>query len=107
MIEVILPAGFTPADFTLVALITTLLEISPDRPARSASAITGINPAHDTRFSSSNSGCSRDQPSGNFTVSAFSDQLNQDIDTPDSLDPEGTFSITAPNGDPPDPRIEA
>jgi hypothetical protein len=106
MIEVNLPAGFTPADFTLVAWTATLLEISSDRPARSASAITGTNPAYDTRFSSSNSGCARDQPSGSFTVSAFLDRANQDVDTPDSLDPEGTFSINAPTAQPTGPRIE-
>jgi hypothetical protein len=97
MIAVNLPAGFTPADLTRVALTATLLEISSDKPARSASAITGTRPAHDTRFSSSNCGCARDQPSGNFTVSAFLDCVNQDVDTPDSLDPEGTSSINAPN----------
>jgi hypothetical protein len=32
---------------------------------------------------------------------------DQDLDTHDSLDPEGTFSINAPNADPPGPRIEA
>jgi hypothetical protein len=81
MIEVSLPAGFAAAEATLVVVIATLLEISSDRPACSASAITGTRPAHDTRFSSSNSGVVRDQPSGNFTVSAFLDQLNQDLDT--------------------------
>src|SRR6266508_4720038 len=107
MIEVTLPAGFTPADLTLVAWTATLLEISSDRPACSASAITGTNPAYDTRLSSSNKGCARDQPSGNFTVSAFLDRVNQDVDTPDSLDPEGTFSINAPTAQPTGPRIEA
>jgi hypothetical protein len=43
----------------------------------------------------------------NFTASAFSDRLDQDLDTPDSLDPEGTFTINAPNDDLPDPRIQA
>lgn len=63
-IEVILRAGFTPVDFTRVAPITTLLEISSDNPACSASAITGTNPEHDTRFSSSNENWARAQPSG-------------------------------------------
>jgi hypothetical protein len=107
MIEVTFPARFTPADFTVVAVTATLFEISSDRPACSASAITGTNPAYDTRFSSSNSGCARDQPSGTFTVGAFLDRLNQDVDTPDSLDPEGTFSINAPNDHLTGPRIEA
>jgi hypothetical protein len=47
-IEVCLPAGFAPAEATRAAVIATLPEISSDRPARSASAITGTNPAHDT-----------------------------------------------------------
>jgi hypothetical protein len=107
MIEVSLPAGFAPADFTLVAPIATLPEISSDRPACWASAITGTSPAYDTRLSSSNSGCARDQPSGSFTGGAFSDRVNQDVDTPDSLDPEGTLSFNAPNVALLVPRIEA
>src|SRR3990170_3949893 len=70
--------------------------ISSDSPACSANAITGTIPACDTRLSSSNSGCARDQPSGNFTVSAFLDCVNQDLDNPDSLDPEGTSTFNAP-----------
>jgi hypothetical protein len=62
MIEPSLPAGFTPAEATLVVLIATLPATSPDRPARSASAITGTKPAHDTRFSSSKTGVARDHP---------------------------------------------
>jgi hypothetical protein len=45
MIEVSLPAGFAPADFTLVAPIATRSSINSDRPACSANAITGANPA--------------------------------------------------------------
>jgi hypothetical protein len=56
--------------------------MSSDRPARSASAITDTNPANDTRCSPSNSGVARDQPCDSFTVGAFSDQLNQDVNTP-------------------------
>jgi hypothetical protein len=90
MIEVSLPAGFTPADLTLVAPIVTRSSISSDRPACSANAITGARPAYDTRFSSSNNGTARDQPCGSFTIGAFSDRVSQDVDTPDSPDPEGT-----------------
>jgi hypothetical protein len=63
MIEVSLPAGFTPAETTRVAagLIATLLAINPDRPARSARPITGTSPTNDTRFSSSKTGTARDQ----------------------------------------------
>jgi hypothetical protein len=81
-IEVSLPAGFTAAEATLVALIATRPSINADRPACSASAITGTRPAHDTRFSSSNNGTARDQPCGSFTVSAFSDRVNQDSTLP-------------------------
>jgi hypothetical protein len=62
MIEVSLPAGFTAADLTFVSLNTTLAEINSDRPARSAKPITGTNPAHDTKLSSSKIGVARDQP---------------------------------------------
>jgi len=92
MTEVSLPAGFTPADLTFVVLNVTRSPISSDRPARSASAITGTSPAHDTRCSSSNSSVARDHASGSFTLSAFWLGPNQDVDTPDSSDPEGTSS---------------
>jgi hypothetical protein len=107
MIEVNLRAGFDPADLTLVTLIDTLPAINSDNPARSVNAITGTNPAHDTRFSSSNSGCARRQPSGSFTVSAFVDRVNQELDTPDSLDPQGTFTFNPPHAALRGPRIEA
>jgi hypothetical protein len=98
-IEVILPAGLDAADLTLVAPIATRSSINSDNPARSASAITGTRPANDTKFTSSNSGTARHEPCGNFTTGAFSDRVNQDFDTPDSLDPEGTFAINAPDND--------
>jgi hypothetical protein len=66
--------------------------ISSDRPAASARAITGTNPANDTRLSSSKIGVARAHASGSFTISAFLDRLNQDVDTPDSPEPEGTFT---------------
>ena len=90
MIEVILPAGFTPADSTRTVLISSRCASSPDRPARSARAITGTSPANDTRFSSSNTGVARDHTSGSFTISALWLGPDQDLDTPDSSDPEGT-----------------
>ena len=62
MTEVSLPAGFTPADLTLVDLNSTRSASRSDRPARSANAITGTSPAHDTRSSSSNTGAALDQP---------------------------------------------
>ena len=71
MIEVSFPAGFTPAEATLDVRILTLSSINADKPARSASPISGARPAHDTRFSSSKTGVARDQTSGSFTVSAF------------------------------------
>jgi hypothetical protein len=107
MIEVSLPAGFTAADLTLLCLIATLAEISSDRPACSASAITGTRPAHDTKCSSSKIGVARDQPCDSLTDSAFRNRVDQDFDTPDSPDPEGTFSINAPNDQLLAPRIEA
>ncbi|GAA5038479.1 hypothetical protein GCM10023317_93690 [Actinopolymorpha pittospori] len=48
--------GFTAADLTVVVVIATCSSTSSDEPARSANAITGTSPAHDTRFCSSNSG---------------------------------------------------
>jgi hypothetical protein len=55
-------------------------------------AITGARPANDTKLSSSKIGVARAHASDSFTISAFSDRLNQDVDTPDSSDPEGTFT---------------
>lgn len=55
-------------------------------------AITGARPANDTKLSSSKIGVARAHASGSFTISAFSDRLNQDVDAPDSSDPEGTFT---------------
>ena len=89
-IEVILPAGFAPAEATLVEPTATLPETSSERPARSANAITGTRPAHDTRFSSSKIGTARDHTSGSFTLSAFWLGPDQELNTPDSSDPEGT-----------------
>jgi hypothetical protein len=65
-------------------------ETNSDKPARSARPSTGASPAHDTRRSSSNNAVARDHTSGSFTTSAFSDRVNQDLDKPDSPDPEGT-----------------
>jgi hypothetical protein len=91
-IDVSFPAGFTPADATLVDRNRTRDEISCDKPARSASAITGARPANDTRLSSSKIGVARAHASGSFTISAFWFGPDQDVDTPDSSDPEGTFT---------------
>jgi hypothetical protein len=90
--QVSFPAGFTPAEATAVAVNDTRSLINSDRPARSASAITGTSPAHDTRFSSSKTGVARDHTSGSFTISAFSERLNEGLDNPHSFDPEGTSS---------------
>jgi hypothetical protein len=99
MIEVSLPAGFTPAEVTLLACgsSTTRSEINSDNPARSARPITGASPANDTRCSSSKTGAARDQPCDSLTESAFRNQVDLDLNNPDSPDPEGTFSINAPN----------
>ena len=56
MIEVAFPAGFTPAEPTLVFPIRTRSAINSVSPACSANAITGTRPAHDTKRSSSNNG---------------------------------------------------
>jgi hypothetical protein len=93
MIEVSFPAGLTPADLTAVERSTTFSPISSESPACSARPITGASPAHDTRRSSSNTGVARDHASGSFTSSAFSARTNQELDTPDSPDREGTLTI--------------
>ncbi len=54
MIEVNFSAGFAPAEATLDLRRLTRPAISADRPACSASPITGARPAHDTKCSSSN-----------------------------------------------------
>jgi hypothetical protein len=61
MIELSLPAGFTPADSILVVLNATFAAINSDSPACSANAIHGTNPAHDTKRSSSNIGIASNQ----------------------------------------------
>jgi hypothetical protein len=73
MIDVNLPAGFTPADLTRAARgsIWTRSAINSDSPARSARPITATRPAHDTRFSSSKTGVARGQPCDSLTESAF------------------------------------
>jgi hypothetical protein len=45
--------------------------------------------------------------SNSYTESAFRDQGDQDLDTPDSPYTEGTFTVTAPTDQLPGPRIEA
>ncbi len=93
-IDVSFPAGFAPADFTLVAAaaIWTRSAISRDKPARSASASTGANPAYDTRLTSSNTAVARDHASGSFTSSAFRRNNDQGLDNPDPPCAKGTFS---------------
>jgi len=92
MIDVSFPAGFTAADFTRADLIATLAVTSSDRGARSASPIIGTNPANDTRLPSSNTGVARDHTSGSFTLSALWYGTDQDFDTLDSSEPQGTSS---------------
>src|ERR1035437_7525324 len=91
-IDVSFPAGFPPAEATLVDRNRTRSPISSDKPARSASAITGTRPANDTRLPSSKIGVARAHASGSFTISAFWLGPDQDVDTPDPSDPEGTFT---------------
>jgi hypothetical protein len=90
-IEVIFPAGFTPADLTLVALNRTRSASSSDRPVCSARTNTGASPATDTRLASSNTAVARDHESGSFTPSAFRCVTDQGFDNPDLPEPEGTF----------------
>jgi hypothetical protein len=94
MIEVSFPAGFAPADLTLVAVgsIFTRSLISSDSPARSASANSGASPANDTRLASSNRAAARNHASGSFTSSAFWYEIGPAFDTRDHPEPEGTFS---------------
>ena len=57
MIEVSFPAGFTPAEATRVSDANRDLLVEQLRePGLLGQPITGTRPAHDTRFSSSNSG---------------------------------------------------
>jgi hypothetical protein len=94
MIEVSFPTGFAPADSTFVAAgsIHTRSSISSDRPARSASASSGANPANDTRLASSNTASARNHGSGSFTSSAFRRKNGQGLSNPDLPCTKGTFS---------------
>ncbi len=60
MIEVTLPAGFTPAEATRLEAKLSRSATSSDSPACSASAITGASPAHDTKWWSSKIGVALD-----------------------------------------------
>src|SRR2546430_5631797 len=83
-IEVTFPVGFAPVDGTGSPVIFTLSATNSDRPARSANAITGTNPAHDTRFSSSNRTAARDHLCNNLTESAFRLHAIRELQQPSS-----------------------
>jgi hypothetical protein len=86
-----LPGRIHPSgsDFRRVHRDADLLADQIGQAARSASSSTGTSPAYDTRSASSNRASARDHPSGSFTLSAFSDGLNQDLNNPDSSDWKG------------------
>ena len=73
------PAGFTPAEATRVGPSSTRSATSSESPACSANAITGINPADDTKCSSSNSGVALDHECDSFTSSAFWVRIDQGL----------------------------
>lgn len=107
MIEVSLPTGFTPADLTRVEAMLTFSSISFDKPATSASAITGTSPACDTRCSSSKAGSVLSHGRDNLTDSAFPSGSDQCVNNTDSPCQKGTFTSGAPQTHQPDPRIQA
>lgn len=77
-------------------MISNVPATSRDNPARSASAITGTRPAHDTRFSSSNRASARDDLCHNLAESAFRQPLDQDLSNPHLCGSEGTSTHYTP-----------
>ncbi|MBP2325340.1 hypothetical protein JOF56_005725 [Kibdelosporangium banguiense] len=69
---------------------------SCDILARSASAITGTNPAHDTRFSSSNRTDALDHLCDNLTESAFHHTRLENLRDSHYRRSEGTFTYYTP-----------
>jgi hypothetical protein len=90
-----LPAGFAPVDGIGAFVISTFSPTNSDRPARSAKAITGTSPAHDTRFSSSKHTAARDHLCNNLTESAFRSMRQSGFSNSDYRRPEGTFLVNA------------
>ena len=87
-------AGLAAPDLIRGAAIQTFLSSRRPRPVCSANVITGTNPAHDTRWSSSNTAESDANLWDTLTGSAFlapGDCLFENFDHPSS---EGTFLVT-------------
>ena len=98
MIEVSLPAGFTPAEATRVeAEPRPGSAISPDSPACSASAITGDQPRARHQIARHRTAA---WPWTTHEVVSLSVPSwvrdDQDVDTPDSSGPEGTSTSAPP-----------
>src|SRR6476661_10632548 len=89
-------AGFADPDLILGTAIRTFSERSCASPVCSANRITGTNPAHDTRLSSSNTADSAANLCETCTGSAFPNWtrlLRENTNHPSS---EGTFLIPTP-----------
>src|ERR1700728_4162878 len=100
-------AGLAAPDLIRGSVIRTFSPSRRDRPACSASVITGTRPAHDTRLSSSNTAESRANLWDTCTGSAFlmpGDCCLRNTNHPSS---EGTFLISTPETQPIHPWIEA
>src|SRR4030081_107036 len=76
-------------------------------PVCAASSITGTSPAHDTRFSSSNSAAPCHQLWDDLTESVLPIRINQVLNKPDYCRSKCTFLISSPFTDQTDPWIQA
>src|SRR5215207_3959449 len=100
-------AGLAAPDLIRASVICTFSLRRRDRPACSASVITGTSPAYDTRLSSSNTAESGANLWDTCTGSAFlvpGDCCVRNTNHPSS---EGTFLISTPQTQPIRPWIEA
>jgi hypothetical protein len=71
MIDVSFGVGFAAPERTNSLVNATCSSNNSDNPVCSASSSTGTNPAHDTKFMSSNAATPRSHPCDNFTESVL------------------------------------
>src|SRR6476660_10107326 len=86
MTDVSFGVGFAAPDFTNSLVNRTCSSNNSDNPVCSASSSTGTSPAHDTKFTSSNTAAPRSQACDNFTESApRSEEHTSELQSPDHL----------------------
>ena len=89
-------AGFAAPDLIRDAVVRTFLSSSLTSAVCSANVITGISPAHDTRFWSSNTADEEAKLCETFTGSAFPNWTRLLCENYNHPSSEGTFLIPTP-----------